>query len=107
MTIDAVVGGIGDAVLEPFDEDVRLVEGGVFDLTERLHPMDALGLLGPKSVRIGERALVHFPVLGLVDEGALRPFGGYVVNLVGHLALLRSRAGLTDRRFPPHYATAN
>src|SRR5437763_15909384 len=100
MTIDAVVGGISDAVLKPFDEDVRFVERGVFDLVKRLHPMNALGLLGPKRVRIGERALICFLILRLIDEGALGPFGGHVIDLVGHVALLHSHAGVIDRRFP-------
>src|SRR5205823_6112838 len=69
----------------------------VLDLAERLHPMNALGLLGPKSIRIGERSLIHLPVLGFVDESAFGPIGRHFINLVGHFALLRSPAGLYGR----------
>ena len=87
MAVDAVVGGVGDAILEPFDRDIRLGERGVLDLAERLEPVDALALLGPEAVRIGERALVHFLVVGFVDEGVLRPIGGDLVDLIRHLVL--------------------
>src|SRR5262249_61013302 len=107
MTINAVVCGVGDAVLEPFDEDVGLIERAIFHLAERLHPMNPLGLLGPKTVRIGERALVHFPVFGFVDKGAFRPFGGEIENFVRRIPFLRCRWGLTDNRFPPAYRTAD
>ena len=87
MAVDAVVGDVGGAVLEPFDRDVVFGERGVLDLGEMLHPVDALGLLGPKAVGIGERACVHFLVFGLVDEGALGPLGGNFVDLIRHTVL--------------------
>ena len=88
MAVDAVVGDVQRAVLEPFDRDVARRERGVLDLVERLDPVDALGLLGPEAVRVGDRALVHLLVLGLVDEGALLPLGGNLVDLVvGHRLL--------------------
>src|ERR1700678_4554601 len=49
-----------------------------------LHPVDAFGLLGPKSVRVSERLLVHLFVLSFVDEGPLGPLGRHIVNLVRH-----------------------
>ena len=63
VAVDAVVGDVGGAVLEPFDRDVVFGERGVLDLAERLEPVDALSLLGPEAVRIGrascrERVLV-------------------------------------------------
>src|SRR5215217_4067759 len=87
MAVDAVPGGVQDAVLEPFDGDVAGGEGDVLDLVEGLHPVDALGLLGPEAVGIADRAGIHFAVLGVVDIGAFGPIGGYVVNLVGHFTL--------------------
>ena len=88
MAVDAVVGGVERAVLEPFDRDVARVVGRVLDLAERLDPVDALGLLGPEPVRVLDRALVHLLVLGVVDEAALLPLGRNLVNLVGHTFLL-------------------
>src|SRR5437660_11080287 len=106
MTIDAIVGRVSDAVLEPLDEYVGLVERRVLDLAERLHPMNALGLLGPESIRIGERSLIHLPVLGFVDESAFGPIGQHFINLLGHFGLLRSPAGLYGRSLVPAFVDA-
>ncbi len=84
MPVDAVVGDVELAVLEPFDRDVVGSEGGVLDLAERLDPVDALGLFGPEAVRVLERARIHFLVFRLVDEGALGPGRRNVIDLVGH-----------------------
>ncbi len=84
MAIDAVVGGVEDAVLEPFDRDVAGRERAVLDLARGLVPVEALGLLGPESVRILERARVHLLVLGGVDIGALLPLRRNVVDLFRH-----------------------
>ena len=84
MAVDAVPGDVEHAVLEPFDRDIAGREGGVLDLGEGLDPVDALGLLGPEAVGVLDRARIHVAVLVLVDKGALGPFRGYVVNLVGH-----------------------
>src|SRR5580704_2046857 len=94
VAVDAVVGDVGGAVLEPFDRDVVLGERGVLDLGEMLHPVDALGLLGPEAVGIGQRAVVHFFVFGLGDEGALGPLGWNFVDLIRHAVLhsVRDRA---------------
>jgi hypothetical protein len=87
MAVDAVVGGVERAVLEPFDRDVAGV-GRVLDLAERLDPVDALGLLAPEAVRVFHRALIHLLVLGFVDEAALLPLGWNLVDLVvGHRLL--------------------
>ena len=75
MAVDAVGGDVEHAVLEPFDRDVAGREGGVLDLGEGLDPVDALGLLGPESVGVADRARIHVAVFGLVDKGALGPFG--------------------------------
>ena len=56
MAVDAVVGDVGDAVLEPFDRDVLRTVGGVLDLGRRAVPVDALGRLGPEPVRVLDRA---------------------------------------------------
>src|ERR1700751_6051855 len=84
MAVDAVVGGVEHAVLEPFDRDVAGPERGVLDLARRSVPMDALGLLRPESVRVLERARVHLLVFRGVDIGALLPLRRYAVNLLRH-----------------------
>src|SRR5258708_20629344 len=84
MAVDAVPRDIEDAVLEPFDRNVSRRERRVLDLGERLHPADALGLLGPESVGIPDRPRVHLLVLGLIGPGALGPFHRHVVNLLRH-----------------------
>src|SRR5277367_4678546 len=84
MPVDAIVSDVGDAVFEPFDRDVVDVEGRVLDLGEGREPVDALAVLGPKALRVGQRPLVHLLVLGGVDPGALGPFGWNVIGLVGH-----------------------
>ena len=76
MTIDAIVGDVGDAVLKPFDRHVMRVEGDVLDLGIRLEPMDALAVLGPEGVRILDRVRVHLFVLRRVDPGLLGPIDG-------------------------------
>ena len=86
MPVDAIVGGVGDAILEPFDRDVVLGEGCILDLGKRFHPMNALGLLGPERVGILERGRVHVAVFGVVDEGALLPNRWNVINLFAHRA---------------------
>src|SRR6202022_3319627 len=84
MPIDAVPRDIEDAVLEPFDRNCAGSEGRVLDLGERLDPADALGLFGPESIGIADRARIHLLVLGLIDKGALGPIRRHVINLLGH-----------------------
>ncbi|CCE09981.1 hypothetical protein BRAS3843_3500009 [Bradyrhizobium sp. STM 3843] len=87
MPVDAVVGGVQNAILEPFDGDVAGRERAILDLVRRLVPVDAPGLLGPEPVRIGDRAGVHLAVFRLIDEGAFRPLSRHVVDLLGHFIL--------------------
>jgi hypothetical protein len=93
MPIDAVVGGVEDAVLEPFDRDVAGAEGAVLDLGRRLVPVQALGLLGPEAIRVLERARVHLLVLVGVDIGAFLPLRWNIVDLLGHLSSSTRRSG--------------
>src|SRR5207237_5084318 len=58
-------------VLVPGDVHIAL-ESGVPHLRERLDPIDALAVLGPKSVRIGDRLLVEPEIFGLADLAHLR-----------------------------------
>src|SRR6476661_1551063 len=49
MPVDAVVGGVEAAVLEPLDRDVGGSERGVLDLARRPVPMQALGRFRPEA----------------------------------------------------------
>ena len=73
MAIDAIVGGVGLAVLVPIDRDVMRIPRDVADLGVGLEPVDALALVAPEAVGVLDRALVHLLVAGLVDPGALGP----------------------------------
>src|ERR1044072_4505880 len=84
MAVDAVVGDVGDAVLEPFDRDVVGAEIRVLDLGRRSVPVDALCLLGPEGGRVLQRALVHRPVLRVVHVGARFPLARHRIGLVRH-----------------------
>src|SRR5262249_4504931 len=109
MAVDAVVADVQRAVLEPFDRHVAGVVGGVLDLAERLDPVEALGLLTPETVRILDRAHVHFLVLGFVHVGAFPPIGRNVIDLVRHRASSRpthyAEGALFVSAFWPYYAT--
>ena len=86
MAVDAVGADVERAVLVPLDGDVVGRVGGVLDLGVGLDPVDALADLAPEPVGVLDRALVHRQVLLVVDPGAARPLGGYVVDLVRHRA---------------------
>src|SRR5580704_5061937 len=105
------MGDVGDAVLEPLDRDAMRIVGSVLDLGERLEPVDALAVLAPKGVRVLDRARIHVAVLLVVDEGALAPRNGDLVDLVRHcISSTGARAffsGDAHRHFlAVHYATA-
>src|SRR5262245_29468372 len=108
MAVDAVVADVQCAVLEPFDRHVAGVIGGVLDLAEGLDPVEALGLLTPETVRILDRARVHFLVLGFVHVGAFPPIGRNVIDLVRHRASSRpthyTEGTLFVSAFWPYYA---
>ena len=87
VTVDAIVGRVGRAVLEPFDRNVMRIERSVFDLGKVSVPVNALGFFSPECVRVPDRALVHRVVFCVVDVGALGPRGGNIVNLVRHYIL--------------------
>ncbi len=69
VTVDAVVGNIGQAVFKPLDGDLTL-EGGILDLCVGLEPVNALAMLAPELVRVFNAFLVPFQVLVLVDQRA-------------------------------------
>ena len=83
MPVDAVIGDVGDAVLEPADRDVAGAEIGVLDPGRGLEPVDALGFLGPEGVRVPDGSLVLRQIAGIVQIGAVAPLGRNVVNVSG------------------------
>jgi hypothetical protein len=90
MATDAVVRHVGDAVLEPLDRDIVRIERGILDPGERREPVDALAFPGPEAARILDGPLIHGEVLGVIDVGAVAPFGGNLVDLLAHAFLLDS-----------------
>ncbi len=84
MPVDAIIGDVGDAVLEPLDRHVVRVEARVLDLGVGREPVDPLAVFAPESVRVLYRAAVHLLVFGFVDPGALGPIGGDFINVVLH-----------------------
>ena len=68
VAVDAVGRDVEHAVLEPFDRDVGVGEGGVLDPREGRDPVEALGLLAPEGVGVGDRGRVHPGVAVGVDQ---------------------------------------
>ena len=87
MAVDAVVGSVENAILEPFDGNLAGLERGVFDLGERLDPVEAFRRLAPEPVRVLDRARVHVVVLRLIDIGALGPIWRDWMDRLGHCLL--------------------
>ena len=89
MPVDAIHRDIGRAVLEPAYRDVMRVEARVLDAGERRDPGQPAALLGPKTLRVGQRARVELVVGGGVDRGPRRPILRDGVNLVVHWRFLQ------------------
>ena len=64
MPVDAVVGDIGQAVLEPLDRDLAL-EGRVLDLGIGLEPVDPLAMLAQNLSGVSTLSSYHFRYLSL------------------------------------------
>ena len=61
VPVDAVVGDVGGAVLEPADRDLARSEGRVLDPRIGLEPVDALALLPPERLGVGDRGADTWP----------------------------------------------
>src|SRR4029453_4501785 len=109
MAIEAIVGDIGGAVLEPFDRDVVRIERRVLDLGVGSEPVNALALLAPEAVWVLDRLRVHCLIFGVVDERSLLPVRRNLIDLISHRFL---RTAVAQGRFSQghfaslHYATA-
>ena len=80
VPVDAVVGDVGGAVLEPADRDLARSEGRVLGPRIGLEPVDALALLPPERLGVRHRGAILGLVPGAVDEGAAAPVGGNLVE---------------------------
>src|SRR5262249_1496546 len=76
VAVEAVVGGVEGAVMEPADMDLP-GEIDVLDLGRRLDPREALGLFAPEALGIVDRALIELEIAGLVDPSGLGSGFGY------------------------------
>jgi hypothetical protein len=90
MAVEAVGAGIERAVLEPADMEVAAVEGDVLDLGVGPDPVDALAVLSPEFLRVGDGRCVHFLVLVLVAVCGAGKVGRHRIDLgSGHGFLLK------------------
>jgi hypothetical protein len=84
MPVDAVVGDVRLAVLEPLDRDLA-GEGRVLDLGVGLEPVDPLAVLAPELLGVLDRVAIPLFVGFPVDQRILLPGWLNAVNLhVGH-----------------------
>ncbi len=70
MPVQAVHGHVQLAVGEPANVQIFLGVADILDLSERLHPVQTLGLLGPEGFRIVKGRLIKALILCVCDMGA-------------------------------------
>ena len=75
MTINGIVAEVENTVFIPFD--IHWIERPVGDLRRRRYPINALGLLGPKGVRIGNALRIHPVIIGGTTLRVCRGVCGY------------------------------
>lgn len=85
MAVDAVVGGVEDAVLIPADRYVMRIVGGVLHPRERLDPVESPGHGRPEGIGVFDGALVKLQILVVVDEGRSGKRRRHLKHLTGHL----------------------
>src|SRR6516225_4294020 len=71
VPVDAVVRGVERSVLIPGDMHIAL-EGRILHLGKWLDPIDALCLLAPEAIGIGERLSIKPEIIVLADLADLR-----------------------------------
>ena len=59
VAVERVVAGVDDATAEPATVDALR---GIEDLVRWLDPVDLLGRLGPKALRVGQRARINLVI---------------------------------------------
>src|SRR3546814_19007108 len=80
VTVDAVVAGVGGAVGVPLDVDVACPEADVLHLGVGLEPVDALAVLAPEGVGVGDRLLVELEIGRFVTRSEERRVGTECVS---------------------------
>ena len=84
VTVDAIVGDVGLAVLEPFDRDVAGSKACILDGRIRRRPIDPLAVFTPKCSRVIDRGLVHRLIPGVVYMRTVDPGRADVDHLLVH-----------------------
>src|SRR3546814_8656434 len=85
---------VGGAIGVPLDVDVACPEADVLHLGVGLEPVDALAVLAPEGVGVGDRLLVELEIGRFVTPGARCRLGGnrkYRTVRHGSTALPRDR----------------
>ncbi|MCY1231738.1 hypothetical protein D9M72_441980 [compost metagenome] len=87
MAVNAIIGDVREAVLEPFNRDVS-GERRVLDLCVGFEPVNPLSVLAPELIRIADAFFVPPFVLGFIDKRAVTHRLLHRINLLGHELLL-------------------
>ena len=82
MTVNTIVGDVGEAVLEPFDRDIMRVIRGVFGFAVGLEPIYPAAVFRPEFFRLINRGRIHFLVFRRIDMGTFLPFRRDGIDLV-------------------------
>ncbi len=80
MTVDAVVGDVGQTILEPFDRHLAL-KRGVFDLGIGLEPVDTFAVLAPELLS-GSSMLSSYHLRYLSSSISACAFADFSTGLV-------------------------
>ena len=77
MPVKAVGGGVECAVFKPFDAQIISIIRDVFNFAVRLDPVDPFAVFGPETFIIGDRALIHVLIGGIIDKCMSRSFSAW------------------------------
>ena len=89
VAVQAVVGNVESPVGKPFDVDMMVIERGLLDGSERLDPVETLGLLAPETIGVDDGLLVHRLVGRLVSQRIGSDFRAYGIQGSGtHVSYL-------------------
>ena len=80
MPVQRVGTDVERAAFEPADVEIVLVERGILNLLERVHPIDALRFFAPEAVRVLDRPAIPLFVAFCADQGVVGPSLGYGVG---------------------------
>ena len=97
MAVDAIVGGVENAVFVPADRYVVRVVGGILYAREGFDPVEAAGHRGPEAIGIVDGAFVELQILVVIDKGRRGKRRRYLENLTGHPNPPRARPSSATR----------